>query len=106
MEPCKIVPHYDQAFIALYFSKMCVLLVREEKTLLTTLKFMLQENVPSCVECMDKRMCIRLTGQLPVLARVTATEFKEFSQQKYLIQTIVKIMHKRMRFKSLRLNRC
>ena len=38
--------------------------------------------------------------------RVAATEFKEFSQHEYLIQTIVKIMHKRMRFKSLRLNRC
>ena len=47
-----------------------------------------------------------ITRQLPVQARVTATEFKEFSQYEHLIQTIVKIMHKRTRFKSLCLNRC
>ena len=46
------------------------------------------------------------TRRLPVQAHVAATEFKEFSQHKHLIQTIVKIMHKRMRFKLLRLNRC
>ena len=46
------------------------------------------------------------TRRLPVQARVAATEFKEFSQHKYLIQTIVKIMHKRMRFKLCRLNIC
>ena len=44
--------------------------------------------------------------RLPVQARVAATEFKDFSQNNNLIQTIVKIMYKQMRFKLLRLNRC
>ena len=45
-----------------------------------------------------------LTMRLPVQARVAATEIKEFSQHKYLIQTIIKILHKQLRFKLLRLS--
>ena len=37
---------------------------------------------------------ITVTRRLPVQAREAATEFKKFSQHEYLIQTIVKIMHK------------
>ena len=54
----------------------------------------------------NMRINIVNTRRWHVQARVAATEFKEFPQHRYLIQNIFKIMHKRMKFKPMRLNRC